>query len=63
LIKSETENTHTTFLISSHDLLHVTEVSERIVVLEKGQVIKDLHTNPETLKELESYFSEALDVN
>jgi ABC-2 type transport system ATP-binding protein len=61
LIKSETKDTQTTFLISSHDLTHVTEVCERIVVLEKGQVINDLKTSPETLKALEKYFSEPLD--
>ena len=46
-----------TFLISSHDLSHVTEICERIVLLEKGKPIKDIETSPSTLKELESYFA------
>ncbi|WP_343522856.1 ABC transporter ATP-binding protein [Pedobacter sp.] len=46
----------TTF-ISSHDLNHVTDVCSRIVLVEKGQVIKDFNTDENTLKELESYFS------
>ncbi|PHN07251.1 ABC transporter ATP-binding protein [Flavilitoribacter nigricans] len=46
-----------TVLISSHDLMHVTEVCERIVVLEKGEVIKDIFTQEDTLQELEAYFS------
>lgn len=46
-----------TLLISSHDLSHTTEVCDRIVVLEKGQLVKDIQTNPETLKELEAFFS------
>jgi len=46
-----------TILISSHDLNHVTEVCNRIVVVEKGEVVKDLETNPETLTELEAYFA------
>lgn len=46
-----------TVLISSHDLMHVTDVCERIVVLEKGEVVKDLETNPTTLKELEAHFA------
>ncbi|WP_207924540.1 ABC transporter ATP-binding protein [Pedobacter changchengzhani] len=46
----------TTF-ISSHDLNHVTDVCNRIVLLEKGVVIKDFKTDQNTLKELESYFS------
>lgn len=46
-----------TLLISSHDLTHITEVCERIVVLSKGEVVKDIKTSPATLKELEAYFS------
>lgn len=47
-----------TVLISSHDLAHVTEVCERIVLLEEGQVIRDLKDAPErTLEELELYFA------
>jgi ABC-2 type transport system ATP-binding protein len=47
----------TTF-ISSHDLNHVTDVCDRIILLEKGLVIKDFHTDENSLKELEEYFSE-----
>jgi len=57
IIKGLTENKEITVLISSHDLTHVTEVCERIVVLDKGNVVKDIETSEETLKELESYFS------
>ncbi len=57
MLKELTENKNVTVLVSSHDLLHVTEVCERIVVLEKGNVIKDIQTSPETLKELEAHFS------
>ena len=57
LIREEAEKHGTTFLISSHDLTHVTEVCDRIVLLEKGVIVKDIETTPETLKELESYFS------
>ncbi|HRN73708.1 MAG TPA: ABC transporter ATP-binding protein [Ginsengibacter sp.] len=46
-----------TMFISSHDLNHVTEVCDRIVILEKGVVVKDLITSQDTLKELESYFA------
>jgi ABC-2 type transport system ATP-binding protein len=47
----------TTMLISSHDLNHVTEVCNRIAILEKGIIVKDLKTSENTLKELQSYFS------
>lgn len=57
IIKELTENREITVLVSSHDLTHVTEVCERIVVLDKGTVVKDIETSEETLKELESYFS------
>ena len=52
-----TENKEVTILISSHDLNHVTEVCDRIVVLDKGDIVKDIKTSTETLKELEGYFS------
>ena len=56
-LKKINEETTSTLLISSHDLGHITEVCERIVVLEKGEIIKDLKTSDETLKELEQFFS------
>jgi ABC-2 type transport system ATP-binding protein len=58
ILKSMTESRQVTLLVSSHDLMHVTEVCERIVVLNKGQLVRDIQTNPETLKELERYFEE-----
>ena len=59
IIKNLAETKGVTVLISSHDLMHVTDVCERIVVLEKGKVIKDLATSDATLKELEAHFSGA----
>ncbi len=46
-----------TILVSSHDLLHTVEVSDRIVAMHKGEIVKDIQTNPETLKELEEFFA------
>ena len=57
IIKELAEKRGVTVLISSHDLLHVTDVCERIVVLNKGEVIKDIATSEATLKELEAHFS------
>ena len=57
IIKDLAETKGVTVLVSSHDLLHVTDVCERIVVLEKGEIIKDLATNEATLKDLEAHFS------
>ena len=58
ILKELTDDKEITLLVSSHDLSHVTEVCERIVVLDQGKVVKDIKTSTETLKELESYFSE-----
>jgi len=57
LLSELTKDSNSTVLISSHDLGHITEVCERIVVLDKGNVVKDLKTSEATLKELEAYFS------
>ncbi len=56
LLKSLSEDREITMLISSHDLGHVTEVTSRIAVLEKGLIKKDLMTNEQTLKELNDFF-------
>lgn len=57
IIKELVQQEDVTVLISSHDLIHVTEVCERIVVLNKGEVVKDIQTSTETLKELEVFFA------
>ncbi len=56
IIKDLAQNKDITVLVSSHDLIHVTEVCERIVVLNKGEVVKDIETSEATLKELERFF-------
>lgn len=57
IIKKLADNPEVTVLVSSHDLLHTIEVSNRIVALEKGRIVKDIHTNEETLQELETFFA------
>ena len=57
LILRETEQSKITFLISSHDLNHVTEICNRIVLLEKGKVIRDFREKSEMMSELEAYFT------
>ena len=57
LLKQLKTEKNVTMLISSHDLNHITEVCERIVVLEKGKVIHDIKTSSDTLNELENYFA------
>jgi len=57
IIKKLAQEKETTVLVSSHDLQDVTEVSERIVLLEKGKIVRDIKTDSKTLKELEEYFT------
>lgn len=57
ILKSLKNEDSLTMLISSHDLNHVTEVCERIVILDNGLVVHDLKTSENTLEELESYFA------
>ena len=57
IIKELVENPEVTVLVSSHDLVHTVEVCERIVALNKGEVVKDIVTSEETLKELEAFFA------
>ena len=57
IIKELAQNPDVTVLVSSHDLLHTVEVCNRIVALNKGEVVKDIQTSTETLAELEAFFA------
>ena len=56
MLKDLHEQKRMTILISSHDLNHITDVCKRILLMEKGLIIKDLHSSSDTLQELENYF-------
>jgi ABC-2 type transport system ATP-binding protein len=57
LIKAYAAGGDKTMLISSHDLDHVADVSTRIVILEKGKIVKDVPKTSTTLGELEEFFT------
>jgi ABC-2 type transport system ATP-binding protein len=57
IIKELADDTNVTVLVSSHDLNHTVEVCNRIVALNKGEVVKDIQSSAETLKELEAFFA------
>lgn len=57
MVKELNEKKPILILISSHDLNHITESCTRILLMEKGMIIKDLRTSSDTLTELEDYFS------
>lgn len=56
MIKALIEKKPMTILVSSHDLNNITDVCTRILLMEKGRIIKDLQTSSDTLNELEDYF-------
>ncbi|MEJ5962092.1 ABC transporter ATP-binding protein [Pedobacter immunditicola] len=60
LLKSLKSGQQVATLISSHDLNHVTDVCNRIILMEKGNIIKDIPTNENTLEELNAYFSDEI---
>ena len=60
LLNEEASSSGKTFLISSHDLQHITDVCDRIVVLNKGKIVRDEKTSSKTLKKLETFFQEQL---
>jgi ABC-2 type transport system ATP-binding protein len=57
IIKEYAKIKEKTILISSHDLDHVTDVCSRIVILEKGEVVRDVQKTESTLAELEEFFT------
>lgn len=58
LLKEYNKQTGATILVSSHNLTHTIEISNRIALLEHGVIIKDLpNTEGSAEKELENYFN------
>ena len=57
VLKEYNQQTGATILISSHNLAHTIDISTRIALLEKGQIIRDLpNENGSAKTELENYF-------
>jgi len=57
LIKDYSANR--TFLVSSHDLNHIAEVCTRIIILEKGKLVKDVQRSEISTEELVAFFTPA----
>jgi ABC-2 type transport system ATP-binding protein len=57
IIKDFAAQKEKTLLISSHDLDHVADVCSRIVILEKGEIVRDVKKTDTTLAELEEFFT------
>jgi len=56
MLKEWQERNPMTIFVSSHDINHITDVCSRILLMEKGRIIKDFDTTADTLQELETYF-------
>ena len=57
LLTEYTRETGATILISSHNLQHTVDISTRITLLEKGQIIRDMaNADGSARTELENYF-------
>lgn len=58
ILKDYNAQTGATILVSSHNLTHTVDISNRIALLENGMIIKDLQNiNNSAEKELEEYFN------
>lgn len=51
------EETTKTIIISSHNLNHISDLCTRIVLLEKGKIVKDLANTNGAMDEIEAYFN------
>ena len=57
LLKKYNEETGATILVSSHNLQHTVDISERIVLLEHGKIIHDIDNKEKQAQDiLENYF-------
>ena len=56
ILRTIADTKQTTLLVSSHDLNHTFEISDRIVCFEKGKIIKDINTKEYSFEELTAFF-------
>ena len=57
LLRNDLWDDNRSLLISSHDLRYITQVCDRVVLLEKGRVQMDLEVSEDSLEELHAYFN------
>ena len=56
LIKDFAAQNGSTFLISDHTLENIADVSTRLIILEKGKIVRDVLKTETTLQEIEAFF-------
>ena len=60
LLRQINQDLGCSIFVSSHDLLHVSELCQRILILNKGELVKDVTKGELSLDELRSFFMEEI---
>ncbi|HAQ21858.1 MAG TPA: ATP-binding protein [Prolixibacteraceae bacterium] len=63
IIKDFAAENGTTFLISDHTLDNIADVSTRLIILEKGLIIRDVPKTETTLQEVEAFFKPVVEAD
>ena len=63
LIKDFAAQHGTTFLISDHTLENIADVSTRLIILEKGKIVRDVPKTETTLQEIEAFFKPVVETD
>jgi len=63
LIKDFAAQNGTTFLISDHTLENIADVSTRLIILEKGKIVRDVPKTETTLQEIEAFFKPVVEAD
>ena len=60
LIREINQDLKCSIFVSSHDLLHVSELCKRILILNKGELVKDANREEISLDTLRAFFTEKI---
>ena len=63
MIKDFAAQNGTTFLISDHTLENIADVSTRLIILEKGKIVRDVPKTETTLQEIEAFFKPVVEAD
>jgi ABC-2 type transport system ATP-binding protein len=63
LIKDFAAQNGITFLISDHTLENIADVSTRLIILEKGKIVRDVPKTETTLQEVEAFFKPVVEAD
>ena len=60
LLREINQDLGCSIFVSSHDLLHVSELCQRILILNKGELVKDANRGEISLDKLRAFFTEEI---